>query len=147
MGLRQFIADLRRPKAHPTTGDLLNPSERFSWFVQKGMRRWSFVAAYVAGSITWWQLQGAFHGGLRGWLHDPTLAHWNVCASLAALLIESSVGIVVIRQMVRDRTTIKAELEELKATHEEVLGIAAAIREQADHIIEHSPDIPPMEPA
>lgn len=125
MGL---VRNLTAPKPHPETGDLLSFSERFSWNIQKVIRRWAFVFTYTALSWWWWWRNGAFAGGF--W-HDPSLAHWNVVASLAALQIESAVGIVVIRQMIRDRQTIKGELEELKVMHLELSQMHAEMQAEA----------------
>lgn len=89
-----------RPWTDPLTGDRLKPTERFSWLITGLIRRWKFVAAYVTLSIVWWTHPQWFGDTLN-------YTHWQLGASLGALLIESVVGIGVFSIARRDSVYIR----------------------------------------
>lgn len=125
-----------RDRLDPKTGDVLAPSEQFSWAVQRVMRRWTFVAAYSALTLAWWLVPRYFPDGLAG---------WNYWASYMALLIESAVGIGVFGMTIRDHLTLReikrgvevsqANGERLASLHEDLLAHVAASESRHDDAI------------
>lgn len=109
------------PRPDPVTGDQLSFSEQVSWFLQGIIRRWPTVVFYIVGSALWWHANGL---DFRNLLHDPDLAHWNVLASLMAIVIESIVGIAMFSQTKRDAQVLRrvARLEEALLRMEEAQG-------------------------
>ena len=127
------LAQLIRTRTHPLTGDALRPSEVLSFVIQGLMRRWSFVAAYTVFSFVWW--------AHPLWFHDPDLSSWNRWASLAALWIESVVGIGLFGQTLRDAVhTRRTErlAEQIARTEERTAQILerleALIEQEAENL-------------
>jgi hypothetical protein len=94
-----------KPQPHPTTGDLLAPSERVTWAVMRVYRRWTVFLLLQALTAAWWLFPHAFPGGLPG---------WNYVWSDLAVIVEMMVGISFLGQAMRDAVVIRKELAELR---------------------------------
>ena len=105
----------------PLTGDMLEPVERFTLWVQGIMRKWRFVLAYTTLTVVWW-MRPSWFGDTRSYVH------WQLWASYSALLIESVVGIGMFSWARRDSAILRKvhELERL-AQH----------RDENDHVLIH----------
>ena len=134
MSLRAWATHRAHDYRDPTTGDLLSVSDQVSLVAQSVIRRWSFIGAVVVLTAAWWTWPRAFG--------DPTGTplHWNLLASLMALVIESVVGIgmfssgkrdAVILRQVRANETVAlvalARIEAIEANHDETLRLLSRL--------------------
>jgi type VI protein secretion system component VasK len=118
----------------PITGDLLSVSDQVSLVAQSVIRRWSFIGAVIVITAAWWTWPAAF-GDRSG-----APLHWNLLASLMALVIESVVGIgmfssgrrdaVILRQVRANEDVARealARVEAIEANHDETLRLLSRL--------------------
>jgi hypothetical protein len=121
-----------RPGVDRQTGDQVTGGERFSLLVQAVMRRWAFVLAYTALTITWWYRPHDFGD-------SSSLSHWQDWASYMALLIESVVGIGMFSWARRDSRvlrTVEDIVEKLDATLEAAVARDSAAQQRDEELIQ-----------
>jgi hypothetical protein len=90
----------KKTYSDPLTGDLLTKGETISWKLQGLIRNWYFPGFYTALTL-------ACFIAWPVWRHNP-LDVWNYFASLLAIVIESTVGIAMFSQTLRDAVKLRA---------------------------------------
>lgn len=112
---------------HPQTGDELSRKEYITWTLQGVLRRSWFILGYILLSFIWWADPKLFG--------DPDLVHWNVVASLLAIVVEWIVGSTMLGQTIRDGQIIR-RLERLEKSSIDVQANDFAVDREVKYLVE-----------